>query len=553
MRTATAAELAVLASTDRADHTRVKIENADGAMVEITNLAGHDWLDDVTIDVRVEPLISTATIALFRTIDLLSLAPLIEASGLNVDSTGAYAPLIHPNRMVTVETASKLQGEVPESGDWVPAWDGLIKVVDWGGSDNKLTIEALDPMTRLARTFIRTVTDYGSDALDEDMEDVIAEILDDVFGAGVIPLASTSTSFAMLERPLGNVTVLEALQAIIDLNGWNLHWRWNESAGAFRLTLWDPDRSATVADHTLGPDDYYEIPRISLDDEGVRNDGEVVYTDTSGDVQTETDTRSASIALYESRFIRVDARGSSVNTATKAGALLEAILDDTESPLLPQEIDAAYFWPIELGDLLALSPGEHYDTEQKFGVFGYRHVLRADDCRTYIIGSGKPSGGYERWHRRDSRELVVVSMTRRFAAEEFGATDGPLQPSGTGSPEEFFAVVDLPIGSVITGIRSRAARQNAGDEVAVALFGKWTYLGSPIGSVLLDALLSPQITHSVDADDWTAEYAAIANVEMTSTGPDRIGVRLEAASSVADARLAWVELDYVAPLTGRLA
>jgi hypothetical protein len=146
-----------------------------------------------------------------------------------------------------------------------------------------------------------------------------------------------------------------------------------------------------------------------------------------------------------------------------------------------------------------------------------------------------------------------VPMTRRFAPEEFGSASGPLQPSGTGSPEEFFAVVDIPVGSVITAISSRAARQNAGDEVAVALFGKWQYLGSPIGSVLLDALLSPQITHSVDADDWTVEQAAIADVEVTSTGPDRIGVRLEAASSVADARLAWVEIDYVAPLTGRLA
>jgi hypothetical protein len=402
MRAATAAELAVLASKDRADHTRVKIENADGVMVEVTNLAGHDWVDDVTIDVRVEPLISTATITLFRTIGLLSLAPLIESSGLNVDSTGSYAPLVYPNRMATVETASMLQGEVPASGDWVLVWEGLGKVVEWGGSDNKVTFQALDPMTRLARTFIRTPADYGSDALDEFMEDVIQELLDDVFGASEIELAFTATSFAMLERPIGNVTVLEALQAITDLNAWNLHWRWNESAGAFRLTLWEPDRSNTTAVHTLGPDDYYEIPRISLDDEGVRNDGEVVYTDTSGDVQTETDTRAASIALYETRFIRVDARDSSVSTDTKAAALLEAILDDTESPLLPQEIDAAYFWPIELGDLLALSPGEHYDTEQKFGVFGYRHVLRADDCRTYIIGSGKPSGGFERWHQQEA-------------------------------------------------------------------------------------------------------------------------------------------------------
>jgi hypothetical protein len=410
MRAATVAELAVLASTDRADHTRVKIENADGAMIEITNLAGHDWLDDVTIDVRTEPLISTATITLFRTIGPLSLVPLIEASDLNVDSTGSYAPLIYPNRMATVETASKLQGEAPESGDWVLVWEGLGKLVEWGGSDNKVTFEALDPMTRLARTFIRTVTDYGSDALDEFMEDVIQELLDDVFGASEIELAFTATSFAMLEKPIGNVTVLEALQAIIDLNAWNLHWRWNESAGAFRLTLWDPDRSATVAVHTLGPDDYYEIPRISLDDEGVRNDGEVVYTDTSGDVQTETDTRAASIALYETRFIRVDARDSSVSTDTKAATLIDRILDDTESPLLPQEIDAAYFWPIELGDLLALSPGEHYDTEQKFGVFGYRHVLRADDCRTYIIGSGKPSGGFERWHQQEAREEPDVAI-----------------------------------------------------------------------------------------------------------------------------------------------
>jgi hypothetical protein len=443
MRAATATELATLADTDRQDFYRVWIEDPDGTMVDVTDMAGENWLDEVTIEVTTEPLISSATIRLFRTIGTLSLAPLIEGSTLNLDAAGSYAPFLNPNRAVTVEVATLPPGYAVADSDYVQVWEGLTRRVEWGGSDETVTVEALDPMTRLARTFIRTVTAYGDDAGAEDMEDVIQEILDDVFGTNDIVLTvATASSFAMLERSLGNVTVLELMQAIIDLNAFNLHWRWDEAEGEFRLTLWQPDRANTTPDHTFGPDDYYSVASISIDDDGIRNDGEVVYTDANGAIQTEVDTRAASIALYEERFIRIDAVGSSIVTSGQGAALLDRVLDDTEDAPLPQQIEMPLFWPVELGDLYAFTANRHYDTTQQAAVFAYRLRLVPGDCATTLTLSGKPSGGYQRWQDAESEpsDVLPVGVFHRNTTARSIAGDEMV------TSEDAVATITIPAG-----------------------------------------------------------------------------------------------------------
>jgi hypothetical protein len=197
---------------------------------------------------------------------------------------------------------------------------------------------------------------------------------------------------------------MEALRALRDLIGWNLHWRWNVAAGAFRITFYEPIRdraslSGFTPDWTFGPDDYYDLPGVKLSLGGVRTAGELLYLDADGVEQTETDDRSGPTAAFGDRFMRLDYRGSrSIQTQAQAAALIGSVLDDVSVPPLLQKMDAPFHWPVELCDVHNFTTNDvHYDTTQTLAVFGYTHILEPRRIRTLIDSSGQPSGGYRRW------------------------------------------------------------------------------------------------------------------------------------------------------------
>jgi hypothetical protein len=174
--------------------------------------------------------------------------------------------------------------------------------------------------------------------------------------------------------------------------------------------------------------------------------------------------------------------------------------------------------------------GDFWGTELDLWVPGYEYIVVGDGT-TGLSGFG-------------------IARVRRIAAEEFGGgASGRVRPAGTGSPETFTAALDLPHGSIITGMETRGARRNAGDTVVVDLFGKWQYLGSPPLSVLIGTLATH--THDADANNWTVETTTLGTPStVSSTGPDTVRVTLEAASSVSDAQLAWVDISYIEPIGG---
>lgn len=454
MRTLTAAQTAALASADRATFVRVKVEDPDSNYVSVDGLYDEDFLSQVAIDANLDSPISGATITLFRKAGAHSIAPLDENSVINRDSAGSYAPFVNPGRGITVEVATLMQGSTPAASDWVQVWDGIIDEVDWGGRGSQVVLRCRDRMSRLNDTFIETVTAYGNDSATEDIEDVMQEILTTYISSPAVTLNYTATAFPVFEYDLGNVSVLDALLALRDLIGWNLTWKWTGSA--FGLVLWEPNRSNTTADYTFGPDDYFMLPRVSVSQEGIRNKGEVVYLTTAGTVASATDTRTSSVTLYSTRFIRVDARGTSVVTATQAADLLANVLDDLEEPAVQQEVELPFFWPVELGDLYAFSPNDHYSTEQKWGVFGFRHLLSNNGPRrTILTVSGKPSGGYERWHRVERKTTTVR------AAPSVG-----LQVSQTGSTGSMDLTISDP-DLTITNVQF-AEKTDAGSYGALA-------------------------------------------------------------------------------------
>lgn len=416
-RTPTTAQAAALAALDRQSHLYVEVEGPDGHFVDITDFLDEDWLDAVTIDASVEEPVGAATVRLRRDVadfdgSLLSLAPLMEGSRANVDSLGAYAPAVDASRRINVYVDVTEPGGTP---DWQWLFEGRIDDPEWGGRASRMVLEARDPMGRLNDTIIETIAYYGGGSPLAAIEDVMQAILNDNFGSGEFPLTVIGDpDFGVADPngnpyPLGNVSVLEALVALRDLQGWNLHWRWLDSPAEFGLTYYEPTRDAAllsgyVPDHTLGPDDYFDVSELKLITAGIRNAGEVIYTDSSGADQTVSEERSSSIALYGRRFIRLDERGGQITTQAQAEALLTAILDDLEGAALAQTVECAFLWNVELGDTVRFSAnGVHYDTDQDLAVIGYRHELSGDRRRTTLRVAGKPSGGYARWHRLASR------------------------------------------------------------------------------------------------------------------------------------------------------
>lgn len=400
-RTTTTAQDERLAAYDRETHVFVEVEDPDGNFQDVGDFSNEDFFDSLVIEASTDQPISRCTLTLWRAVGSKSLAPLMEGSPLNVDAGASYAPFLNPVREMRVKVATMLPGETVTAGDKVTIWEGLIDEIDW--ATERISIEARDPIARLNDRIIDTVATYGDAGGSKNIDDVMQDILDAEFGVSEIPLTVVGTpTLAIDEYELGNVSVLEALKALADLIGWNLHWKWDASASDFRLTFYEPDRTNTTASYSFGPDDYYDVTRAALGVEGIRNVGEVVYTDVYGDRQTVTDTRSTSVGIYGERFIRLDAQGTSIITSTQANNLLSAVLDDTEDPKVLQEIDTAFHWPLELGDVHTWEAnGVHYDTNQTYACFSYRHELQADRVRTVIQAAGKPSGGFRRWLGRE--------------------------------------------------------------------------------------------------------------------------------------------------------
>lgn len=479
-RTLTTYQTEALAAPDRAVFSRVRIEDPDGVMVDMTDLEGYDFVDSVMIRADADHPISVAEVRLIREIDGLSIAPLIEGSTLNRDSGGSYAPLVNPARAIEIDVAVMKPGDTPDSGDYELLWEGYIDDPEMGGRQSIITLPARDPISRLNDTWIESEATYGGGSPLAAIEDVMQAILDANMGSGEFPLwVVGNPDFGIEEYPLVNVSVLDALKALADLQGWNLHWMWHESPGAFQLTYYEPDRgrpdaSGYTPDWTFGPDDYYDLPGLKLAMTGIRNAGLVKYRDSTGAVQTVSDERSSSIALYNRRFIPIDAtRSRSIQTSAQASALLANVLDDTEDPVGTQRMDAPLHWPVELGDMHDYESNDvHYDVTESWAVFGYTHILAKNRMRTYVTASGKPSGGYRRWHHLervgkarlasppprllvtfDANGQTVVSAAGQPNVEKIFITVGDGSAPSFPGPDNYDGVISGKDGTVNTGVK----------------------------------------------------------------------------------------------------
>jgi hypothetical protein len=393
---ATAPEQTVLAGRRYRIFLRVEIEDALGVFLDYSDYVNQDFQYLAEVGIDVDARIAQARIELIRESSGNSLAPLLN-SDINV------------GRGVRI-AAARIGSGTPVSGDYKPLFEGSID--EWGHpqvdgeqDSNRLVLVGRDGLGDLMDRWVEVETQYGS----EDgipLETVMQEILDD-WGDGVelyVPTATGTNAgpFSQLKS-----SVADALQSLADLIGWVIEYRWDSVTAAWRVTLYEPDRTPASTQWTFGPNDYKSVNQLSLARYHIRNAVRVGYTLASTGVRAEYIAEDpTSIAKYGRRWMEIEEG--------------DAALSDLSEPSADQEITAPLFWPVQLGDFYEfLANAVHYDVDQEFAVTGYTHVLQNGEGETRLRTRGKPVGSVRGWLRREHKQRPADEVAAGRGIQDF--------------------------------------------------------------------------------------------------------------------------------------
>lgn len=412
MRSLTAGELATLLGLDRVVTYRVKVKNGSGTYVDLTS-----WVESVDWDHDQDMPVSGCTITFSRALGTIqSLAPFRSDSTLNrLDDNVTYSPLLDLTRSTTIEVATTAPGASILSGDYKMLFVGTISINS--SANNPVVVTGRDLGGQLVDDWVQVETAYGSGP-GIALETVMQTVLND-WAAGVSLYTPTSPSY-LISPAFRNQrqSVMDALLVLAQLPGWDIRYKWDSGTSAFRLTLYQPDRTKTIPDYTLGSADYIGISTLDLELTDVRNLLILSYPTVTGVRATATVSDATSIIRYggpsaRPRFLYIqEPDNSPVNTSGEAATLLAAALADLKDPKAQVEAELPFFWPVELGDLLRFKAnGIHFDTDQDWAVVSIKHSLSRNHHRTILRLRGKPAGQYINWIERSGVAGGVTDWT----------------------------------------------------------------------------------------------------------------------------------------------
>jgi len=262
---------------------------------------------------------------------------------------------------------------------------------------------------------------YG-DAAGVPVQDVIQEIIDDNEPApytggspygyvGGTPTVYTPVDPAFDIRPFYQKrepvqTAIETLAAMI---GWNIKYRWHDTARDFRLTLFEPDRSKTTPDYTFSNNEILEVTRASIEGRDIRNAVEVIYSDFNDADENNFAPRASvvrsdatSISKYGYRYCQIaEGSTSQIDSYSEASDLADAILADLKEPKADISIDIPFRRFVDTGDLYRLpADGYHWDSTKDVAVTGYSHSFSDGQARTSLTLRGQPASMNKGWQIR---------------------------------------------------------------------------------------------------------------------------------------------------------
>ncbi len=411
MRTVTTAEQSVLNSAHFATFARVLVEDADGTYRDLTNQDSLDWVQSGRIAQTIDQIVATGDFTFWRKQEGgNSLAPLDRNSSLNRDAMAAYAPLIDVGRGIRCELATVAIGSSPAGGDWKRAFDGAID--RYQVENDFVNVIARDAIgAEIADRWIETEIDYGSGpgrAIEDVMQDILTQ-----WTSSLTLYTPTSPSFLVTTYTQQRSSVMDALQQLAALVGWVVQPRWDDGTSAFRLTLYEPERTPVITEWTWGANRYEAVPDFSFDRLHIRDALSLWYTDTGGVRRQVTASDATSIAKYGRQFMEIEeASDSPIDTAAEAQAMIDSALLDLKDPIAGQEIKTFCFWPVHLSDYFQFNGNAvHYSANQAFGITGFRHEFSAGHIDTFIRTRGKPAGFIKPWIARGNVVAPSSSVT----------------------------------------------------------------------------------------------------------------------------------------------
>jgi hypothetical protein len=438
VRATTGGEAAVLTSDAFTFGHRVKVQNGSGTYIDLTA-----YLISAEIDFDIDQPIAAATLLFTQGEGTSLLSPLRSDSTLNVDDTAVYSPLLDAGRQVKIEVYQIAYGTSPIAGDYKNIFEGVIDRVEYEGTPIKCV--ARDLGAQLVDRFCHTPRTYDNSSVPIDMEDLIQDVLDNEFGAGVVNLYTPSSpSYLIALFRNERESLLDALQRIaLSSIGWDLRYRWDSGSSSWRLTLADPQRSKTTPDATIASSLYVDITGIAIDRTQVRNYINVAFgPSTARDFRLATD--ASSINRFGQRELWIEEpEDSPIDSATEAVNMANNILSDLALPKADLVVEMLFYWPVELNDLLRFSANSyHFNSNQDLSVVGIRHVIGQKN-RTLVTCRGTPAGAYRAWIARrfhnpnPTRNPPTASVTFsvRNRANELVSIDGDVGGADSGPLE----------------------------------------------------------------------------------------------------------------------
>lgn len=133
---------------------RVQVKDSGGTFRDLSTYAGENLLKHLTWHEDIDSPGITWEAVFVREMELLSLAPLMQTSGLNrqFNIATAYAALIQVGRQMKVEYSLQAEDD-PAAPTWLLAFTGYIDTVSWGESDD-ITISGRGDEAVLIDTYI---------------------------------------------------------------------------------------------------------------------------------------------------------------------------------------------------------------------------------------------------------------------------------------------------------------------------------------------------------------------------------------------------------------
>lgn len=406
MRTISADQEVVYGLDSRQIALKVQVLDGGNTFRDLTSYKGINWVIGADWGEDVDAKVMDASVSLWRSQYQDSIAPMMETSRLNLIS-GSYDPLLDVGRPIVISVAIMPEDAPLSSATFVEMFRGTIDKIDWKSEEIKLSCR--DQGGYLQDTFLEEVVQYNTAGADN-LEDTMQQILDDNLDTPPTLYVPTTPLWAIAEFQSQQQSVLDQLTLLSDMIGWYCRYKWDSGTSAFRLTLYEIDRSKTTPDREFAPSQYFDVTQMNKSIDDVRNRITVVYqtgTDSNGDMTTATylATDPTSEATYGPRWMGIqEAYSSGIDTATEAQRLAEAALNDLSTPLHYHEVTMPLFHAVELGDLYTFTAdGTHFSTDQDLAVVSYRHSIYDEEASTTITSYGpRVVGGKYTWQQKSA-------------------------------------------------------------------------------------------------------------------------------------------------------